>query len=732
MPAELTVLYLACDKSTADIVTILLNHGADPDQAASSGSLPIHLAAGSETDALEKVKILFNINKDYVHARGNGKRIPLFNACCWGTFSVVLLLLGKGAKTDVVDDNGDMPLHFACCDSKKDAAKKVRALIEVDKKAIHTQGQNLHTPLHLACGKGTYDVMALLLQNGAKTDVRDVNGNLPIHLASLSTTDAVEKVKALIKNDASYVHSEGLWKRTPLHEACHQGTFAVVSLLLGQGAITSVKDSQDNLPIHLACASTTDAIEKVKALIKVDASYVHSEGMQKRTPLHAACFKGTLAVVTLLLEQKAKTHVGDTHGNLPIHFACASTGDAVEKVEALIKIDANYVQSVGGDRRTPLHFACRHGTFAVVSLLLERIGRTGVRDRNGELPIHFACMSTTDAVEKIKALIKVDASHVHSKGCKMRTPLHCACDKGSAVVVSLLLEHGAKTDCAGEAFDRLPIHLACMSKTDRVEKVLKLLDVDSNSINRQDKQGNTSLHLASRNYADTVTILLDRGCNVNVTNNDGNTALHLACEEGHLKIATILSTHPQCDTTLHNKSNKTALDIATEKCELESYPKISEDKLRNYIAIVELFTATPDTTNYAVEENTGVTSNNDHVHDNDEVRTEPQEVSTDPPRHASENIVDIKSNNSLLQDCDPAAISRENMLTDMTVIDLETNPDDEHLQGKEPMGTPRPEMSTDTTRDASETNTDIKSVDHQLKDDHSVARLRREMSLITL
>lgn len=80
-------------------------------------------------------------------------------------------------------------------------------------------------------------------------------------------------------------------------------------------------------------------------------------------------------------------------------------------------------------------------------------------------------------------------------------------------------------------------------------------------INETQDQGWDALHLAVRyGQPDTISTLLEYGIDINADNH-GWTALHLAALNGHTDIASILL-NKGADTHRLNQDGKTALDIA--------------------------------------------------------------------------------------------------------------------------------------------------------------------------
>ena len=72
----------------------------------------------------------------------------------------------------------------------------VRDLISSGEQVDAQDVRHHFTPLHLACQKANVNIVKILLDNGANTDLHDVFGATPIHYAS--TEDHAEVMNVLL------------------------------------------------------------------------------------------------------------------------------------------------------------------------------------------------------------------------------------------------------------------------------------------------------------------------------------------------------------------------------------------------------------------------------------------------------------------------------------------------------------------------------------------------------
>ncbi len=100
------------------------------------------------------------------------------------------------------------------------------------------------------------------------------------------------------------------------------------------------------------------------------------------------------------------------------------------------------------------------------------------------------------------------------------------------------------------------------AKSGAADLVLSLLDEKGSDVDVRSTLGDTALHWAARsNHVSTIEALASRGASLDATNNQGDTALHLAAFKGHLEACKCL-VKLGASRVIANKAGKRALDMA--------------------------------------------------------------------------------------------------------------------------------------------------------------------------
>jgi pectate lyase len=443
-------------------------------------------------------------------------KTALHRATMRGHKDVVELLLAKGADIEAGKFHIGTALHFAV---EKGHKEIVELLIDkgADVNANNTRGQTptdvvgtrnrkeivelltkhgaTISSIHTAAVVGDLARVRAFLENGIDINVKDNQGNTPLHLAAQGGHREVVEFLLSKDSDVNTRRTGYPAGDTPLHTAVRAGNIDIVELLLRNGADTDVKNESGQTPLDIALSRNRKDIIELLISKGADVSSVHlaayigdlakvkafiQEGIdintkvRQRTPLHYAAREGRTEIVELLLENGADVNAGAYLNRTAAEFAMQ--GNHNEIVELLVSKGADipplhlaiYLKDKAKARRlieasadvnkrtpygtTPLDRAVSAGLKSIVELLIEKGADVNVQDNWDWTPLHTAVYSSKDIVE-LKDMVKLliaRGANVNAKDGAGRTPLWYAEREGHTEIVELLHKHMADIGASSE------------------------------------------------------------------------------------------------------------------------------------------------------------------------------------------------------------------------------------------------------------------------------------------
>ncbi|XP_043919721.1 ankyrin repeat domain-containing protein 55 isoform X1 [Protopterus annectens] len=248
------------------------------------------------------------------------------------------------------DSEGSTPLMHAISGRQVDT---VKLLLKMGA-SINTQDACGRTCLSLATYLGWLEGCVTLLRNGAKQNIPDKNGRLPIHAA---TADPDVKLMAVLLQQSTvceinHQDNEGM---TPLHWAAFHNRPQHVQALLQRGADPTL----------------------------VDKDF--------KTVLHWAVQSGNRLLCSIILDHhlgQSIINYDDENGKTCMHIAAAAGYSDI--IYELAKVPECNLQAPDVDDRTPLHWAAAAGKASCVQALLELTVDSSPRDINENTPLTYA------------------------------------------------------------------------------------------------------------------------------------------------------------------------------------------------------------------------------------------------------------------------------------------------------------------------------------------------------
>jgi len=144
---------------------------------------------------------------------------------------------------------------------------------------------------------------------------------IELNIFEASATGQTERVRVLVKQDASLANAFSSDGFTPLGLAVFFGHNKTVETLLSAGAEvnTASREAMKVTPLNSAAAAREVAIARL--LIAHGANVNAGQAESGFTPLHEAAANGDLEFATLLLEHGAKINAKMKDGNTPLALA---------------------------------------------------------------------------------------------------------------------------------------------------------------------------------------------------------------------------------------------------------------------------------------------------------------------------------------------------------------------------------------------------------------------------
>ncbi|KAG9396399.1 Ankyrin repeats (3 copies) [Carpediemonas membranifera] len=480
------------------MVSLLLEHRADPDHRDNNGWTP--LIAAATNNHVEILKLLIDAGATLDLQEKDG-RTALMVACVNGHADSAGFLLSAGADCTKVSSTGASALFLAAYFG---FAGIVKLLLDANQSMINVANNDGSSPLFAASAKGHDDVVRLLIERGATLDQRNNNGRTP--LIAAATNNHVEILKLLIDAGATLdlQNDEGF---TALMLTCLRGHAECTRSLLAAGADCTKVHSSGSSALFIAAEK--GFVEIATLLLDTNKSMIDIADNDSWSPLLRAAFGGHADMVSLLLEHRADPDHRDNNGWTPL--IAAATNNHVEILKLLIDAGAT-LDLRDKDCRTALMMTCIQGNLSAAGVLL-------------------------------------DGGAYTAYNCEYGSPLTTAAFNGFDDLILLLLEFGADVNGRFSAARLTALHSA--SAGNRTSCIRVLLKAGCN-INARSTLGCTAALFAAENgNCEALSMLIAAGADVAIP---GRTSLlsrprrprAIAQAKGHERCVFLLDHPDQC------------------------------------------------------------------------------------------------------------------------------------------------------------------------------------------
>ena len=331
---------------------------------------------------------------------------------------------------------------------------------------------------------------------------------------------------AALHNDTKYivkyfesegdVHIKDEYGQSLLHLSTRNKAFEAVELLLLLGVNPNVKDR------HL--------------LLK--GANPNEPNKTKQTPLHKACFKGSVSAIKLLLDYHADLFGIDENNSTIMHYAVRSK--KIKAVKYIIERGA-IINSLDIRRQSTLHYAAQFSRVEIVKYLDEIGINPYSKDQYKSTPLHLAVEHPD--IEMVDTFLACGLTS-YDKNKFNQSPYDIAILKNRYEAVENFIKR--KNDKTYQSrLKRNPLTLSIIMN--EFDKAVSLIDICN--VNDKDIFGNSALFYAIMNQeAYIVERLLDNDASIYNIDSKGDDALYYATLIGDLEIIALIQTR-QVDYT---------------------------------------------------------------------------------------------------------------------------------------------------------------------------------------
>lgn len=300
---------------------------------------------------------------------------------------------------------------------------------------------------HFAALAGHVDLLAHFKALGAKMSAVNDNGTDALTLAAYG--GHLEALKWLAEHSESpkdaLTHSKRQYGRSPIHWAAQMGHSEIVQYLIEQGANVDEIDDEKYSVLDFAAYSGNPDVVKILLNRAADPG---RRGPGGNTPLQLAIGNGKWDNVRSLLDnapaEKLQVNNVSDDGWTALGAAIAREVIDFDVVRRLLAAGADPNPKADKGKGPPLALAAMWSHKSVVDLLIEKQADVNLPELSGRTALHHAVMrGQRDILKSLLACAAIEVDVPDSKGM---TPLFHAALAGEELMVTALLDKGAKAD----------------------------------------------------------------------------------------------------------------------------------------------------------------------------------------------------------------------------------------------------------------------------------------------
>lgn len=362
--------------------------------------------------------------------------------------------------------------------------KMKRSILREDIDEIYKLGiKNSKKAVLFAAKKNKTVALRYLVGNGADVNISDALGYTPLHY--VIQNENVKMIPFLVRFGAC-VDATSKAGVTPLHLAAKCRNHKVHKRLLEFAPEVLMMDDNQDTPIHVS--AFRNCPDTIQAILNVAEDVLDYQNHAHETPLAIACRNNNFESVKVIVEEGASQMSIDIKQRDAVHIAATLRDTKI--IEYLIKFDHTVVHSKCIKKSaTPLHYACKAGNSATITLLLAAGAKIDKKDKHGRTPLCYA--TKKHQVLAVDTLLKNGANVLFCDNDGKTTIDYI---NYSVEILRVFLNHGLPIDTQNSNLDTL-LHLACKNTGKSHKFFFTVLNEKPNTEIKND-DGETPLFIA--------------------------------------------------------------------------------------------------------------------------------------------------------------------------------------------------------------------------------------------
>jgi ankyrin repeat protein len=174
-------------------------------------------------------------------------------------------------------------LHMAPFMEMEEVERTIQISDNTNLRKINARDHNGNTPIIWAAAQGKFEVVELLIDQGADVKIQNFAGETALFMAAAEGYDQI--CRLLVEHGAN-PNQKNLDGATPAHIAAAGGHIAVLEVLATHGAYMNQQDDEGDTPLHWAVRESR--LKAVEYLVSQCNAQVDLRNESQETPLQLA------------------------------------------------------------------------------------------------------------------------------------------------------------------------------------------------------------------------------------------------------------------------------------------------------------------------------------------------------------------------------------------------------------------------------------------------------------